>query len=70
MKASVHASAEASGEKSGDAKEAITASTTNVLAKAEPSKVEPIWLVEEGVPEKSKSSTLEAPSHGDLEYIV
>jgi hypothetical protein len=70
MKAPVPASAEASGEKFGDTKEAVTASTANVLAEARPSKAIPIELVEESVPEKSKSPAPEAPPHGDLEYIV
>jgi hypothetical protein len=70
MKAPVPASAEASGEKSEDAREAITTSTTNVLVEARPSKATPIGLVEESVPEKSTSATPEAPPHGDLEYIV
>jgi hypothetical protein len=30
----------------------------------------PIGLVEESAPEKSKSPALEAPRHGDLEFIV
>jgi hypothetical protein len=70
VKAPVPASAEATGEKSEVAREAITASTANVLAEARPSKAAPIGLVEESVPEKSKSPAPEAPSHGDLEYIV
>jgi hypothetical protein len=48
----------------------ITASTTTVLAEAGPSKAAPIRLVEESVPENSTSLALEAPPHGDLEYIV
>jgi hypothetical protein len=70
VKAPVSASAEASSEKSEDAREKITASTTTALGEAKPSKVVPIGLVEESVPEKSKSPTLEAPLHGDLENIV
>jgi hypothetical protein len=70
VKAPIPASAEATGEKSKAAREAITASTTNVLAEAKPSEAAPIGLVEESVPEKSKSPAPEAPSHGDLEYIV
>ena len=70
VKAPVSAFAGASGEKSEDARETITASTTTALAEAEPSKVVPIGLVEESVPEKSKSPAPEAPPHGDLEYIV
>jgi hypothetical protein len=60
IKASIPASAEASGEKSEDAREAITTSTTNVLAEAGPSKDAPIGLVEESVSEKSTSPT---PKH-------
>jgi hypothetical protein len=70
MKAPVSASVEASGEKSEDAREMINTSTTTALAEAKPSKVVPIGLVEESVPEKSKSPAPEAPPHGDLEYIV
>jgi hypothetical protein len=70
VKAPVSASAEASGEKLEDARETITASTTTTLVEVEPLKVVPIGLVEESVPEKSKSPAPEAPPHGDLEYIV
>jgi hypothetical protein len=70
VKALVSAFAEASSEKSENAREAITASTTTVLVEAETSKVVPIGLVEESVPEKSKSPAPEAPPHGDMEYIV
>jgi hypothetical protein len=70
VKVSVSASAKASGETSGDAKEVTTASTTSVLVEARPSEAAPVGLVEKSVPEKSKSPAPEAPSHGDLEYIV
>jgi hypothetical protein len=70
LKALVPTFAESSGEKSEDAREAITASTTNVLAEAELSKAAPIGLVEESVLEKSTSPAPEAPPSGDLEYIV
>jgi hypothetical protein len=70
MKALVSASAEASSEKSEDEREKITASTATALGEAKPSKVVPIGLVEESVPEKSKSPAPKAPPHGDLEYIV
>jgi hypothetical protein len=70
MKAPTPASAEASGKKSEDAREAITASMATILAEARPSKAAPIRLVEESVPEKSTSPAPEAPPHGDLEYIV
>jgi hypothetical protein len=70
VKAPVSASAEASGEKSEDAREKITASMATALGEAEPLKVVPIGLVEESVPEKSKSPTPEAPPHADLEYII
>jgi hypothetical protein len=43
---------------------------TNVLAEAGPSEAAPIGLVEESVPEKSKSPAPEAPPYGDLEYII
>jgi flagellar capping protein FliD len=70
MKALVSASADASGGRSEDAREAVTASTATVLAEVESLKAVPIGLVEESAPEKSKSPGLEAPRHGDLEYIV
>jgi hypothetical protein len=70
VKAPVSASAEASSETFGDAKEATTASTTNVLAEAGPLEATPIGLVEESAPEKSKSPAPKAPSHGELEFIV
>jgi hypothetical protein len=70
MKAPVSASTEASGETSGNAKGEITASTTTVLAEVRPLEAMPIGLVEENVPEKSKSLAPEDPPHGDLEYIV
>jgi hypothetical protein len=70
VKALVPASAEAAGENSEVAREAITASTANVLVEAGPSKAAPIGLAEESVPKKSKSPTPEAPPYGDLEYIV
>jgi hypothetical protein len=70
MKVPTPASAKASSEKSEDAREAITASTTNILAEVGPSKATPIGLVEESVPKKSTSPAPEAPPHGDLEYIV
>jgi hypothetical protein len=70
VKAPVSTSTEAFGEKSKDARENITASTTTAHGEAETSKVVPIGLVEESVPEKFKSPTPEAPPHGDLEYIV
>jgi hypothetical protein len=66
MKVPVRASAEASGEKSEDTREVITANTTNVLAEAGPSKAAPIGLMEESVSEKSTSLAPEAPPHGDL----
>jgi hypothetical protein len=70
VKAPISISTEASGEKSEDARERITASTATALTEAEPSKVVPIGLVEESVPKKSESPAPEAPPHGDLEYIV
>jgi hypothetical protein len=70
MKEPIYASAEASGEISGDAKEATTASTSTILAEAGPSEAAPIGLVEESVPKKSKYPAPEAPPQGDLEYIV
>jgi hypothetical protein len=50
MKAPVPTSVEATGEKSEAAREAIAASTTNVLSEARPSKAASIGLVEESVP--------------------
>jgi hypothetical protein len=70
MEAPVSASAEASGETSGVAKEATTASMANVLTEAGPSEATPTGLVEENAPEKSKSLAPETPPHGNLEFIV
>ena len=70
MKVTISASTKVSGEKSEDVRERIAASMATALAKAEPSKDVPIRLVEDSVPEKSKSPAPEAPPHGDLEYIV
>jgi hypothetical protein len=70
VKAPVSACTEATGENFEAAREAIDASTTNILVEARPSKDAPIGLVEESVPEKPKSPAPEAPPHGDLEYIV
>jgi hypothetical protein len=63
-------SVKAAAENSEAIREAITASTANVLVEAGPLKAAPIGLVEESVPEKSKSPAPEAPPYGDLEYIV
>jgi hypothetical protein len=52
MKTPTPVSAEASGEKSRDAREAITASTATALAEAGPSKITPIRPVEESLTEK------------------
>jgi hypothetical protein len=70
MKAPTPASAEAPSEKSGDAKEVTAASAATTIAKARPSKVVLIRLMEGGLSEKSTSHAPEAPLHGDLEYIV
>jgi hypothetical protein len=70
MKAPTPTSDEAFGEKIGDARETITASTTTVLTELGPSKAAPMRLVEESVPKKSTSPSPKAPPHGDLEYIV
>ena len=70
MKVPIPASAEASGEKSEDAREAITASTTNVLAEVGPSKAALIELVEESVPKILNLLLPKHIPHGDLEYIV
>jgi hypothetical protein len=70
MKAPTLASAKASSEKSEDAREVITSSATTALAKARPSKAAPVRLMEESLPKKTTSPALEAPPHGDLEYIV
>jgi hypothetical protein len=67
VKAPIPTSAEATGEKSEAAREAITASTTNVLAEARSSKAALIGLVEDSVPKKPKTPAPEAPPHGDLE---
>jgi hypothetical protein len=61
VKAPVSACTEATGENFEAAREAIDASTTNILVEARPSKDAPIGLVEESVPEKPKSPAPEAP---------
>jgi hypothetical protein len=48
----------------------ITANATTTLVEAGPSKVAPVRLMEESLPEKSTSPAPEAPPRGDLEYIV
>jgi hypothetical protein len=55
------ASAKASGEKIEDAREVVTASTSSIHVEAGPSKVVPVNLVEESLPEKPTSSVPEAP---------
>jgi hypothetical protein len=70
MKAPTLVSAEAPSEKYEDTREVITASAATALAKAGPSKVVPLSLMEESLPGKSTSPAPEAPPRGDLEYIV
>ena len=48
----------------------ITANATTTLVEAGPSRVAPVRLMEESLPEKSTSPAPEAPPRGDLEYIV
>jgi hypothetical protein len=62
-------SAEASGSQTENVPEMITASTS-AHAEAGPSEVAPGNLTEESLPEKPSAPAPEAPSQGDLDYIV
>jgi hypothetical protein len=62
-------SAEASGCKTKDVSEMITASTS-AHAEAGPSEIVPENLVEESIPENPSASAPKAPSSSDLNFIV
>jgi hypothetical protein len=62
-------SAKASGSKTEDVSEMITASTST-HAKAGPSEAIPINLVEESLPKNPSAPAPEAPSSSDLNFIV
>jgi hypothetical protein len=61
--------AEASGSKIGDVKEVITASTS-AHAEAGPWETGPESLMKESLPEKPSTPAPEAPSRGDLNFII
>jgi hypothetical protein len=63
-------SAEASGGKTEDAREMVTASTASAHAEAGPSEAVPGKLVEEKLPEKPTTSAPKAPPQSDLNFIV
>jgi hypothetical protein len=63
-------SAEASGEKIEDARQVVTGSASSTHAKVGLSETAPVKLVGESLPEKPTTPALEAPSQGDLNYIV
>jgi hypothetical protein len=62
-------SVEASGSKTEDVTEMITA-TTSAHAEAGPLEIAPKNLMEESLPEKSSAPTPEVPSKSDLNFIV
>jgi hypothetical protein len=62
MKAPTPTSAETSGEKIEDTREAVSASVASAHAEVEPSRIAPIRLMEESLPENSTSPAPEAPS--------
>jgi hypothetical protein len=62
-------SAEASGGKTEDATEMITASTTT-HAQVGPSEIALEYLVEESLVEEASAPTPEAPSKSDFNFIV
>jgi hypothetical protein len=69
VKMSPPSSAKASGNKTEDVSEMITASTS-AHAEARPSEVVPKNLVEKSLPENPSASAPEAPSSSDLNFIV
>jgi hypothetical protein len=70
MKMLTPASAKASGRKIEDAREVVTASASSVHAEVGPSEAAPVKLMGESAPEKPTTPAPEAPSQGDLNYIV
>ena len=69
MKTPPSYSTEASRSKTEEVPKIITTSTS-AHVEAGPSKVVPENLTEESVPEKPSTPAPEAPSQGDLDYIV
>jgi hypothetical protein len=69
VKMSPPSSAEAFGSKTEDVTEVITASTS-AHAEAGPSETAPESLVKESLPEKPSAPAPEAPSRGDLNFII
>jgi hypothetical protein len=61
---------EASDDKIEDVREVVAASTSSIHVEAGPSGAKPVELVENSLPEKPTSPIHEAPSQGDLEFIV
>jgi hypothetical protein len=61
---------EVSNDKIEDAREVATASASTVHAEAGPSGANLVELVIENLPEKPTSPISEAPTEGDLDYIV
>jgi hypothetical protein len=48
----------------------VTGSTSSAHVEARPSETVPLRLMEKSVPEKPTTPTPEAPSQGNLNYIV
>jgi hypothetical protein len=69
MKMPPSSSVEASGSKTKEVPKIITVSTST-HAEAGPSEVIPENHTEESLPEKPSAPAPEAPSQGDLDYIV
>jgi hypothetical protein len=63
-------STEASGRKIEDARKVVTGSASSAHTEVEPSETTPVKLMEESTLEKPTTPTPEAPSLGDLNYIV
>jgi hypothetical protein len=70
MKMPTPATAEASDDKIEDVREVAAASASSIHVEVGPLGAKPIELVEESLPEKPTSPIPEAPSQGDLDYIV
>ena len=64
------ATTEVSDDKIEDAREVAAASASPAHIEAVPSGATPVELVKESLPEKPMSPSPEAPSQGDLNYIV
>jgi hypothetical protein len=64
------ASAKSSSGKIEGAREVVTASASSAHAEAGPSETAPVKLMGESLPKKPTTPAPEAPSQGDLNYIV